>query len=575
MTTKSMPSALLDFRRARRQAELQSVLAAFRDKPVDLLCYDDVRDKLDGTRAPRGVLKDIELDRIVGSVGRCSDFTRSFLPLKDSDARRWARTEINMSDLAGLPPIEVYELGGVYFVQDGHHRVSVARHAGASYIQAYVTEIHTRASLPPDANADDVIRQAEYSDFLERTQLDELRPDADLTVSVPGQYRKLLEHIDAHRYLMGLEETQPISYSDAVEHWYDHVYLPVERVMRAADILREFPARTQADLYLWIVEHRAELREELGWEVDTAAVVEDLAYRLSGEEQSFLTRVGSALRAAVLPGELERGRPAGEWRERRLSAGQGEQLFRDVAVAVDGETSGWRALRQAWLLSRVEGIVVHGLHVLPPRAEPEAAHRVERVFTRQLETRGLTGELTVRVGKAEEEIPRLARWADLLVLGLGPSPDAVTIARLGSVGRAIIDHASGPLLFVPRDPMPLESAVLAYDGSRKAQEALYVAAYAAEKWGLHLAVVTAHDRLRGPPEALRRACRYLSEHKVAASVVATGGGPVEAILQAVESRAATLIIMGGYGFGPVVEFVLGSTVDRVLRESPVPVLVCR
>ncbi|MGD2178936.1 MAG: hypothetical protein PVG71_14075 [Anaerolineae bacterium] len=141
MTTKSMPSALLDFRRARRQAELESLLARLSGKSVDLLCYDDVQDKMHGTRAPRSELRDIELDRIVGSVGRCTDFTRSFLPLQDSDERRWARADLKMDELSGLPPIEVYELGGVYFVQEGHHRVSVARHSGATHLQAHVTMV--------------------------------------------------------------------------------------------------------------------------------------------------------------------------------------------------------------------------------------------------------------------------------------------------------------------------------------------------------------------------------------------------------------------------------------------------
>jgi len=103
----------------------------------------------------------------------------------------------------GLPPIEVYQIGEVYFVQDGNHRVSVAYQLGARYIQAYVTEVQTRVPLTPDVQPVDLILMAEYADFLEGTRLDELRPGADLRTSIPGQYQALSEHIDVHRYYMG------------------------------------------------------------------------------------------------------------------------------------------------------------------------------------------------------------------------------------------------------------------------------------------------------------------------------------------------------------------------------------
>jgi hypothetical protein len=83
----------------------------------------------------------------VGSVGRYDDFTRSFLPRRDSDAGRWARVKAATLDLTGLPPIEVYQIGQAYFVLDGNHRVSVARQLGAPTIQAYVTEVPDQSPL--------------------------------------------------------------------------------------------------------------------------------------------------------------------------------------------------------------------------------------------------------------------------------------------------------------------------------------------------------------------------------------------------------------------------------------------
>jgi hypothetical protein len=236
-----LASAVYDFRRARRQAQLEQVMARLTGASTELLNYEDVRQKLKGSRITSRGLQDIPIDAIIGSVGRYTDFTRSFLPRQDEDQTRWARVERAMSNLVGLPPVEVYQIGKVYFVMDGNHRVSVAKQLGATHIEAYVTECHTKVPLSPDVQPQDLIVKAEYAEFLERTHLDELRPDVDLSMSLPGKYRELEEHISVHRYFMGIEQNQEIPYEEAVAHWYDTVYLPVVQMIRENGILRDFP----------------------------------------------------------------------------------------------------------------------------------------------------------------------------------------------------------------------------------------------------------------------------------------------------------------------------------------------
>jgi len=117
-------SAQRDFHEARRRAGLEAIMARLTGKSIDLFAYEEVRQKLKAKGSiPRG-LQDIPLDAIVGSVGRYGDFTRSFLPRRDSDEQRWARVKAQVTDMQGLPPIEVYQIGEVYFVRDGNHRVS-------------------------------------------------------------------------------------------------------------------------------------------------------------------------------------------------------------------------------------------------------------------------------------------------------------------------------------------------------------------------------------------------------------------------------------------------------------------
>src|SRR5687768_4195821 len=123
--------AIQDFQSARKKAAIQEVLARIRGKSNQLLSYEEVADKLKlRARTDRGV-QHIPLEAIVGSVGRDTDFTRAFLPRRAVDQQRWAKVKTAMEDGAGLPPIEVYKVGEVYFVMDGNHRVSIARQEGS------------------------------------------------------------------------------------------------------------------------------------------------------------------------------------------------------------------------------------------------------------------------------------------------------------------------------------------------------------------------------------------------------------------------------------------------------------
>ena len=127
---KTYASAVLDFKQARERANLQEFFSRLTGKSTELLSYEEVRQKLKASGVTSRQLREVPIDDIIGSVGRYNDFTRSFLPKHDSDRDRWARVHLATSDLAGLPPVELYQIGDAYFVHDGHHRVSVARHPG-------------------------------------------------------------------------------------------------------------------------------------------------------------------------------------------------------------------------------------------------------------------------------------------------------------------------------------------------------------------------------------------------------------------------------------------------------------
>jgi nucleotide-binding universal stress UspA family protein len=122
---------------------------------------------------------------------------------------------------------------------------------------------------------------------------------------------------------------------------------------------------------------------------------------------------------------------------------------------------------------------------------------------------------------------------------------------------------------------PLGRPLLAYDGSPKSKEALYVAAYLAAQGQVPLAIVTVTEDGQVTPDVLVEAEDYLERLGVQSIPVSAYGPVSDAILQAAEAHKSDLILMGGYGYGPVAEVVLGSAVDGVLRASSQPVLICR
>ena len=86
----------------------------------------------------------MEVSKIVGSVNRHQEFDRGFMPAKARMAERWKRVDRAFYRGVELQPVRLYKLGDVYFVEDGNHRVSVARYQGVEWIDAYVTEFYPR-----------------------------------------------------------------------------------------------------------------------------------------------------------------------------------------------------------------------------------------------------------------------------------------------------------------------------------------------------------------------------------------------------------------------------------------------
>jgi hypothetical protein len=135
-----------DFTRASRRARLRALVARIRREQASnrLLSFDEVRrEHAANNRLHRGT-RVVEVDQIIGSVGRYDEFDRSFLPARASIGERWKRIDRAFHRAEDFPPVELYKLGDAYFVMDGHHRVSVARYHDVPTVEAAVVEFHPK-----------------------------------------------------------------------------------------------------------------------------------------------------------------------------------------------------------------------------------------------------------------------------------------------------------------------------------------------------------------------------------------------------------------------------------------------
>ncbi len=259
--------AATDFGRARLKSFLAQIASLVSGRPQELLSYEAIKASLHiGGPIYRGV-EDVPVKAIVGSLNRYHDFDRAFNPIKDGTANRWENVDLAYYQNKDLPPVVLYKVGEVYFVVDGHHRVSVAREQGLESIEAEVRECETRVNITPDLEPEDLVILGAKVHFLERTRLDRLRPKARIRLTIVGGFDRMLEHIAVHRYFMGIDQGREISEEEAVTHWYDTVYLPVVKVIRESKVLKEFPGRTEGDLYVWALDHQQYLVQAEGREL--------------------------------------------------------------------------------------------------------------------------------------------------------------------------------------------------------------------------------------------------------------------------------------------------------------------
>lgn len=265
-----------DFARQRRRRALAKVAARLRFEPDDvsaMLPFEEVVAAL-GRRSESDLgIQTIRLDSIVGTVARRrGEFDRKFRPTSAGVRGRWEGIASARRRGAAMPAIDVYRIGEMHFVQDGHHRVSVARALGDTHIDAHVRDVHTKLSAGKELRLRDLPLKRHERVFHERVPLP-VSGRSRIRLSDEWRYAQLATLVEAWGLRASYARGQLLSREEVAEAWFRDEYEPVVEALSEAQIGGE---GTETERYLRIAMLRFLLLQTHDW---TDQIVE----RLLGE----------------------------------------------------------------------------------------------------------------------------------------------------------------------------------------------------------------------------------------------------------------------------------------------------
>jgi len=236
-----------------------------------ILPYDEVVAALGYLEEHYVGLQTVPLEAILGTVDRAKGFDRQFRPTTARVRARWERIANAVRRGEPMPPISLFKIGEVYFVRDGHHRVSVARALGRTEIDAYVVEVRTRVGADRTLTIDDLPKKSHERLFHERVPLPS-RARGRIRVSDGWRYAVLAEAVEAWAFRLMQDRAEFLDRATAARLWFDEEYVPVVEMLREADMLG---SGTETDAYMRVSGQRYRLMRTHEWSEDILARVRE------------------------------------------------------------------------------------------------------------------------------------------------------------------------------------------------------------------------------------------------------------------------------------------------------------
>ena len=266
-----------DFNKAHSKALFNEIQHFLNPEEASLISFAEIKSILKPKDEIYVGLKTIPIDKIVGSEGRYKDFDNRFFPKSGFLRERWKHVDAAQYESIVLPPIKAYELGGLYFVRDGNHRVSVAKARGIEFIDAEIVSLQSEIKLKPAYTLKSMIKEIisyEKRVFYTETNFGDITDFWSLDFTSTGQYDIIYNHILTHKAYIEKKQSSDMTMTDAIMSWFEDVYLPIIKAIDDRRVMRYFRQHTKSDLYVWIMRYWEELRENFGEDVQLDEAVQ-------------------------------------------------------------------------------------------------------------------------------------------------------------------------------------------------------------------------------------------------------------------------------------------------------------
>jgi hypothetical protein len=294
-----------DFNKAHSKALFNEIQHFLNPEEASLISFSEIKSILKPKDEIYVGLQTIPIDKIVGSEGRYKDFDNRFFPKSGFLRERWKHVDEAQYESIILPPIKVYELGGLYFVRDGNHRVSVAKARGIEFIDAEIVSLQSEIKLRPAYTLKSMIKEIisyEKRVFYTETNFGDITDFWTLDFTSTGQYDIVYNHILTHKAYVEKKENTDMTIADAITSWFNAVYLPIIKAIDDGHVMRYFRAHTKSDLYVWIMLYWEELQKKFGEDVELNDAVRSFT-RSKGT--SFVSRIKNGIERIIFKWKIK------------------------------------------------------------------------------------------------------------------------------------------------------------------------------------------------------------------------------------------------------------------------------
>ena len=294
-----------DFNKAHSKALFNEIQHFLNPEEASLISFAEIKSILKPKDEIYVGLKTIPIDKIVGSEGRYKDFDNRFFPKSVFLRERWKHVDAAQYESIVLPPIKAYELGGLYFVRDGNHRVSVAKARGIEFIDAEIVSLQSEIKLKPAYTLKSMIKEIisyEKRVFYAETNFGDITDFWSLDFTSTGQYDIIYNHILTHKAYIEKKQSSDMTMTDAIMSWFEDVYLPIIKAIDDRRVMRCFRRHTKSDLYVWIMRYWEELREKFGEDVQLDEAVQSFT---RSKRINFATRIKNGIERVMLKRKIK------------------------------------------------------------------------------------------------------------------------------------------------------------------------------------------------------------------------------------------------------------------------------